>query len=104
MNHTINGKSVYVLQFNKLPNKPMFGEGEVALYATAINISIADGTITEPGSYAVELTRDGSHRPYRIFKLTKTQLKRVLFNTLRGLEATDIEGLRRIDKDETNHT
>lgn len=104
MNHAINGRGMYILRFDELPSKPLFGEGETALYATAINLSIADETITEPGSYAVELTHDGSHRPYRIFKLTKDQLKRVLFNTLRGLEDTDIEGLRRIDKNETNHT
>lgn len=55
----IDGKTVYVVEFDEMPKLPITGDTvEEMLYAKAMTQAILDGVISKPGKYgiAVNLT------------------------------------------------
>lgn len=83
----IDKKPVYVVDFDTMPELPIYGRtpGELAydmalrmaggrspdtrggLYAKALNDAIETGVITEPGKYAIHLVR--SENRYEIYRV-----------------------------------
>lgn len=52
----IEGKEVYVVEFDKVPELPITGvTKEEQLYAVALARAIATGVISEPGKYGITI-------------------------------------------------
>ena len=63
MLQTIDGREVYVVDFNTIPATPITGVGKEEPYAIALTAAIDGGLITEPGKYGIHVTTDfdGTH-------------------------------------------
>lgn len=58
MLQTIDGREVYVVEFDTMPELPITGVGDEIPYARALTAAIAEGLITEPGKYGVHVTQE----------------------------------------------
>lgn len=58
MLQTIEGITVYVVDFDTMPELPITGRNETeGLYAEALTAAIQTGVIREPGKYGLEVNR-----------------------------------------------
>jgi len=54
--YDVNGKQLYVVHLDEIPDLPITGEGYVQKqYAGALTQAIATGMIKEPGIYGIEV-------------------------------------------------
>lgn len=60
MLQTIEGRTVFVVDFDTMPELPITGEGEEDPYARALTDAILTGQITEPGKYGIEIDAGNS--------------------------------------------
>jgi hypothetical protein len=63
MFQTIQGRDVFVVDLQELPQLPVNdgGSPELAPYAQALTTAIMQGVIKEPGKYGIEVTKSGEH-------------------------------------------
>jgi hypothetical protein len=69
MFQVVDGKSVYVVDFDELPKRPIH-EGdipELRPYAKALDDALKTGIITEPGKYGIWINT--AETRYEIFKI-----------------------------------
>jgi len=65
----VNGRTVYVVEFNTMPELPITGLGIEHPYAVALTSAIEDGTVTEPGKYGIHVDRKDDQYIYNIFRI-----------------------------------
>lgn len=51
----VEGREVYVVEFDTVPDLPITGDGEETIYAQILDQAIRDGVIKEPGKYGLAL-------------------------------------------------
>jgi hypothetical protein len=66
----IEGREVYVVEFDTMPTLPITWETEEEKpYAVGLAAAIHSGQITEPGKYGIEATRDGDQWVYNAYRI-----------------------------------
>jgi hypothetical protein len=68
----IQGKEVFVVEFDTLPELPITWETEEEKpYALALTAAFQKATITEPGKYGIEFTRedDAGDLQYQVYRI-----------------------------------
>ena len=71
MLQTINGIRVYVVDLKTMPELPVTGIGEEAIYAEALTTAIQNGDIVEPGKYGIHVYLTLNVKEYNIFKIVE---------------------------------
>lgn len=70
MLQTVDGKEVYVVDFDTLPELPITWETpEEEPYARCLTAVIEDKVITEPGKYGIEITNNGQGNLYNVYQI-----------------------------------
>jgi len=68
MLQTIDGKTVYVVDLEEIPELPVHGENPIEMaYAFALNDAITRGTIIHPGKYGIKIDFLTQH--YDIYRI-----------------------------------
>lgn len=66
----IEGKLVYVVEFDTLPDLPITWEKpEEEPYARCLQQALEQGVITDPGKYSIKLEFDGQGKKYVIYRV-----------------------------------
>jgi hypothetical protein len=66
----VDGKHVYVVEFDKVPDLPIAWEKEDdKLYAIALARAIYNGTISEPGKYGISVEIQDGDILWNAFKI-----------------------------------
>jgi hypothetical protein len=65
----IQGLDVYVVNFDTMPELPITGIGEEAIYAEALTAAFQNGDIIEPGKYGIHV--DAETKVYNVFKIVE---------------------------------
>jgi hypothetical protein len=69
MLQTVQGVKLYIVDFDVMPELPITGIGEEAVYAEALTVAIQNGDIVEPGKYGIQV--DIETKTYNIFKIVE---------------------------------
>jgi len=70
MFHNIDGRKIYVVDFDTMPELPITGVGEEAIYAEALTAAIQNKDIVEPGKYGMHI-ESFDRKVYNIFKIVE---------------------------------
>jgi len=70
MLQTVDGREVYVVEFDTMPKLPITWEtDEEEPYALCLARAIHDEVITEPGKYGIEVKHDKDGKLYSIYQI-----------------------------------
>lgn len=67
----VDGRQVYVVDFDAMPELPITGVGEEIPFARALTAAIESGLISEPGKYGIEVVEEHGRLDYTIFAIVE---------------------------------
>lgn len=70
MLQTVDGREVYVVEFDTMPELPItWMTQEEEPYARALAAAIHNKVVTEPGKYGVHIDHDADGKFYKIYRI-----------------------------------
>lgn len=71
MLQTVDGREVFVVDFDTMPELPITWSPGFQPYALALEAAIQEKLITEPGKYGIEIIHTADHDTYNIFTINE---------------------------------